>query len=82
MEACFIGENARNKEGLRFQYGINILGLTRAGGVWELETVSAPFVKHSHNINVIHPQVSGEFEVKKVVSATNDSGFIRTKIYF
>lgn len=65
-----------------FEYGVNILGLTRAGGVWELETASAPFVRHSHKINVIHPKVNGEVEVSKVVSATNDSGFIRTKIYF
>ncbi|PWM25630.1 MAG: serine/arginine repetitive matrix protein 2 [Limosilactobacillus fermentum] len=76
------GERPEQKKVYAFEYGVNILGLTRAGGVWELETVSAPFVKHSHNINVIHPQVSGEFEVKKVVSTTNDSGFIRTKIYF
>lgn len=33
-------------------------------------------------INLIHPQVSGEVEVSKVVSKTNDSGFIRTYIYF
>ncbi len=65
-----------------FEYGVNIISLTRAGGVWELETVSAPFVKHSHKINVIHPQISGEQEVLKVVSTTNDSGFIRTYIYF
>lgn len=50
--------------------------------MWELETVSAPFVKHSHKINLIHPQISGEQEVLKVVSTTNDSGFIRTYIYF
>lgn len=65
-----------------FEYGVNIIGLNRAGGVWELETVSAPFVKHPHKINLIHPRISGEFEVLKVVSATNDSGFIRTYIYF
>lgn len=65
-----------------FEYGVNILSLGKSGRAWELETVSAPFVKHSHKINVIHPQVSGEVEVSKVVSATNDSGFIRTYIYF
>lgn len=65
-----------------FEYGVNILTLSRISGVWELETVSVPFVKHSHTINVVHPQVNGTFEVKKVVTATNDSGFIRTKIYF
>ena len=61
---------------------IEIAAPSRAGGVWELETVSAPFIKHSHKINLIHPQVSGEVEVSKVVSKTNDSGFIRTYIYF
>ena len=65
-----------------FEYGVNIIALTRVGGAWELETVSAPFVRHSHKISVKHPKVSGEFEVAKVVSATNDDGFIRTKIYF
>lgn len=65
-----------------FEYGVNIIALNRPGGVWELETVSAPFVRHSHKINVIHPKVSGEVEVSKVVSMTNDDGFIRTKIYF
>lgn len=65
-----------------FEYGVNILGLNRTGGVWELETVSAPFVKHSHRIRVVHPRVNGEVEVQKVVLATNDAGFIRTCIYF
>lgn len=65
-----------------FEYGINIIGLNRTGGIWELETVSAPFVKHSHKIRVIHPQITEEVEVLKVVSTTNDSGFIRTYIYF
>lgn len=65
-----------------FEYGVNILSLERAGGVWELETVSTPFVKHSHEIIVNHPKVSGTFEVKKVVFMTNDEGFIRTYINF
>lgn len=75
-------EKPEQKKVYTFEHGVNILGLNRTGGVWELETVSAPFVKHSHKINVIHPQVSGEMEVSKVVSTTNDSGFIRTYIYF
>ena len=65
-----------------FEYGVNILTLDRVGGTWELETVAAPFIRHSHKINVEHPKISGEFEVKKVVTRTNDSGFIRTSIYF
>ena len=60
----------------------DIIALTRSGGSWELETVSAPFVRHSHKISVKHPKVSGEFEVSKVVSSTSENGFIRTKIYF
>ena len=76
------GEKPEQEKVYTFEYGVNILRLERMGGVWELETVSAPFVKHSHKINVIHPQVSGEQEVSKVVFSTNDSGFIRTYIYF
>lgn len=65
-----------------FQYGVNIIALNRPGGVWELETVSAPFIKHSQEITVTHPKVTGTFEVKKVVFVTNDAGFVRTYIYF
>lgn len=75
-------EKPEQKNVYTFEHGVNILSLKRAGGVWVLETVSAPFVKHSHKINLIHPQISGEVEVQKVVSTTNDSGFIRTYIYF
>jgi hypothetical protein len=75
-------EKPEQKKVYTFERGVNILNLRRAGGVWELETVSVPFIKHSHKINLIHPQVSGEVEVSKVVSKTNDSGFIRTYIYF
>lgn len=76
------GEKPEQEKTYIFEYGVNIIALTRIGGAWELETVSAPFVRHSHKISVKHPKVSGEFEVAKVVSATNDDGFIRTKIYF
>ena len=76
------GEKPEQEKVYTFEYGVNILSLARRGGVWELETVSAPFVRHSHKINVIHPQKSGEVEVSKVVSSTNDDGFIRTRIYF
>lgn len=76
------GEKPEQEKTYIFEYGVNIIALTRVGGAWELETVSAPFVRHSHKISVKHPKVSGEFEVAKVVSATNDDGFIRTKIYF
>ena len=76
------GEKPEQEKVYTFERGVNILTLSREGGAWELETVSAPFVRHSHKINIIHPQVSGEFEVSKVVSSTNAEGFIRTRIYF
>ena len=76
------GEKPEQKKVYTFEYGVNILALARTGGVWELETASAPFVLHSHKINIIHPQICGEVEVEKVVSATNDEGFLRTRIYF
>lgn len=65
-----------------FEYGVNIISLERTNGFWELVTISAPFIKHSHLINVEHPDLSGKFEVKKVVFTTNESGFIRSTIYF
>ncbi|WP_032122046.1 hypothetical protein [Clostridium amazonitimonense] len=81
-DVFYWGEKPEQKRVYEFEYAENIISLDRPGGVWELETVSAPFVKHSHKIRVNHPQISGEFEVKKVVFSTNDTGFIRTKIYF
>ena len=65
-----------------FEYGNNIIALNKSGGLWELETVSAPFIRHSQLIGVSHPQISGRFEVRKVAFATNEAGFIRTHIYF
>ncbi|MCQ4924080.1 hypothetical protein NE686_13340 [Tissierella carlieri] len=76
------GEKPQQSKMYTFEYGVNIISLNRSGGVWELETVSAPFIKHSHKINVDHPQISGEFEVEKVTFVTNETGFIRTLIYF
>lgn len=76
------GEKPQQSKVYLFEYGVNILSLTRFGGVWELETVSAPFVKHSHKIAVEHPKVSGEFEVSSVKIITNEDGFIRTYINF
>lgn len=76
------GEKPEQNKIYEFEYGINIISLERPGGVWELETVSAPFIKHSQKIIVRHPKISGEFEIKKVVFTTNETGFIRTYIYF
>ncbi len=76
------GEKPEQKKIYEFEYGVNIISLKRSGGVWELETVSMPFIKHSQNIIVRHPKISGTFETKKVVFTTNNAGFIRTAIYF
>jgi hypothetical protein len=76
------GEKPEQKKVYEFEYGVNIISLERPGGVWVLETVSTPFIKHSQKIIVRHPKISGEFETKKVVFTTNDAGFIRTYIYF
>ena len=76
------GEKPVQDKIYEFEYGVNIITLDRPGNVWVLETVSAPFIKHSQKISVRHPKVSGEFEVKKVVFTTNETGFIRTNIYF
>ncbi len=75
-------EKPEQKKIYTFTYGVNILSLNRTGGIWKLETVSMPFIKHSHKIHLIHPQITGEVKVLKVELTTNDSGFIRTYIYF
>lgn len=76
------GEKPEQKKTYEFEYASNIISLKRTGGIWELETVSAPFIKHSHAISVKHPMVTGIFKVKKIVFVTNETGFIRTYIYF
>ena len=76
------GTSPAQKKIYSFEYGVNILALRRTSGVWELETISVPCIKHSHKILVTHPLISGEVEVSQVVTTTNDTGFIRTCIYF
>ena len=76
------GVTPQQNEIMEFEYGNNIISLGRANGMWELVTVSIPSIQHSQKINVMHPKVSGIFEVSKVIFQTNDAGFIRTTIYF
>ena len=66
----------------QFVYGSNILHLTRQGGLWELETVSVPFIHHSDRIAVQAPAVSGTFEVVKTHFSTEQTGFVRAYLYF
>ncbi|MCT4687113.1 serine/arginine repetitive matrix protein 2 [Vallitalea sp.] len=76
------GEKPSQSKVYEFEYAVNIIDLTFADGLWELVTVSAPFIKHSQKIKVIHPSISGEFEVSKMVFSTTGDGFTRSKIYF
>lgn len=76
------GEKPDQEMIYNFEYGNNIISLQKEGGMWNMETVSVPFVKHSHKINITHPNVSGTYEVKKVTFHTKDTGFIRANIYF
>lgn len=65
-----------------FEYGNNIISLIRERNLWKLETVAVPAVQHSCKIKVTHPEISGVFEVDKVIFSSDDRGFVRTKIYF
>lgn len=65
-----------------FEYGNNIISLKRERSLWKLETVAVPAVQHSCKIGVEHPEISGTFEVSKVIFTTDDRGFARTNIYF
>lgn len=65
-----------------FEYAKNIISLEKINDEWELVTVSVPFIKHGDIIGIDHYQISGDFEVDKVVFSTDSDGFIRTKIYF
>lgn len=65
-----------------FEYGSNIISLTRESGFWVLLTVSVPFIGHSQLIEVEHPNISGEFLVSRVSCFVNEDGWLRTKIWF
>lgn len=70
------------KEILEFVYGSNIISLGKDVDLWELETISVPSMQHSQKISVVHPKITGVFEVERVLFRTNVAGFIRTTIYF
>lgn len=76
------GEKPTQDKTYQFEYGKNIIALERKGNLWELETVALPFIQHTMQINVVHPNINGMFEIEKMEFATNKNGFIRTKLYF
>lgn len=75
-------EKPEQSEMYCFEYGNNIISLTRERNLWKLETVAIPAIQHSCKIGVDHPEISGVFEVSKVIFTSNDRGFVRTKIFF
>lgn len=75
-------EKPEQSEMYVFEYGNNIISLARERGLWKLETIAVPTVQHSCRIKVVHPEISGVFEVSKVIFSSDDRGFVRTKIYF
>ncbi len=75
-------EKPEQSEMYVFEYGNNIISLTRERSLWKLETVAVPAIQHSCKIGIKHPEISGTFEVSKVIFSSDDRGFVRTKIFF
>lgn len=78
----YFGEKPNQELVYTFKYAENIISLKKVMGVWKLETVSVPFLRHSHFIEVFHPYISGVFEVKKITFKSDEAGFIRSVIEF
>ncbi len=79
--ALYFGAVPPQEKMYKFEYGENIISLKREGQVWVMETVSVPFIRHTDQIILDHPDLSGQFQVQKVVFRTTGEGFIRTQIY-
>lgn len=75
-------EKPEQSEMYVFEYGNNIISLARERRLWKLETVAIPAIQHSCRNKVEHPEISGIFEVSKVIFSSDDRGFVRTKIFF
>lgn len=65
-----------------FEFGVNILSLSKMFGCWRIETISTPFIRHSQKIQVTHPKLNGIYVVKKIIFSTTAEGYIRTTIWF
>lgn len=65
-----------------FEYGNNIISLERQQSLWKLTTVAVPAIQHSCKIGIVHPEISGTFEVSKIIFSSDDRGFMRAMIYF
>ena len=65
-----------------FEYGSNIISLTRSSGYWVMLTMCVPFIGHSQMIEIDHPYISGEFQIKRSCHFINEDGWLRTKLWF
>lgn len=81
-DCLYWGFTEKQSKLYHFEHGKNIISLRLADGLWELQTVSVPFVKHSQRIRVTHPTISGDFTVRRLRITTSPRGFIRTTLYF
>lgn len=73
------GSKETNTKVYSFIYQENIINLSNEN-VWILETVASPFIRHSDIINIEHPKLSGQKEVKKVKHKFQN-GYTRSLIY-
>lgn len=70
------------KEKPVFEYGSNIIDLEPLQEGYKLTTVLVPYISHSMEITVIHPDLPKTlWKVKRVRWYTNSKGFPRTEIY-
>lgn len=78
----FWGIEPEQKEVYIFEYGSNIISLTRGSGYWVMLTACVPFIGHSQMIEVNHPYINGEYQVKRASHFVNEDGWLRTKLWF
>lgn len=81
-DTFYWGVNEEFKNIYSFKYGENIISLEKEGRFWKLTTVMVPFIRHSMNVNIVHPLIQeGDYRVAKVHHFSISKGF-RTEIYF
>ncbi|MGN0710490.1 MAG: hypothetical protein ACI4LO_01925 [Anaerovoracaceae bacterium] len=76
----YFGKAHKQEKIYTFEYGNNIISLLKENAAWVLESASVPFIRHSDVINLVHPNLTGQFKVSKVCF-TSRTGFIRTRLY-
>lgn len=76
------GVNPSSDKTYSFVYGENVISLELKNKTWYLNTVAAPFIRHSCKIDVQHPKIKGTFEVISVHHYTTEEGYLRTELSF